>query len=151
MLSTCNRVEVYADVAHVPRRRRRRCRALLAERAGVPRRRARPRTSTSTTRTRAVQHLFHVACGLDSMVVGEEQILGQVRAALRVGAGRRTVGRALNELVQQALRVGKRAHAETGIDRAGRSLVDGRARRSPPRSLGALAGRAGRWSSAPAR
>jgi glutamyl-tRNA reductase len=72
---------------------------------------------------RAVQHLFEVAAGLDSMVVGEAQILGQLRFALRVAQAEGAVGRTLNELGQQALRVGKRVHAETGIDRAGASLV----------------------------
>ena len=71
----------------------------------------------------AVSHLFHVASGLDSMVVGESQILGQAREALRVGQEAGTVGPALNVLFQQALRVGKRAHAETDIDRAAPSLV----------------------------
>ena len=56
----------------------------------------------------AVSHLFHVAAGLDSMVVGEGQILGQTREALRVGQEPGTVGPALNVLFQQALRVGKR-------------------------------------------
>ena len=57
------------------------------------------------------------------MVVGEGQILGQIRDALRVGQELGTVGPALNVLFQQALRVGKRAHAETDIDRAAPSLV----------------------------
>ena len=72
---------------------------------------------------RAVQHIFSVACGLDSMVVGEGQILGQLRPALKLAQANDTVGRTLNEVVQQALRVGKRARNETGIDRAGASLV----------------------------
>ena len=71
----------------------------------------------------AVAHLFHVAAGLDSMVVGEAQILGQTRDALRVGQELGTVGPALNSLFQQALRVGKRAHAETDIDHAAPSMV----------------------------
>lgn len=57
------------------------------------------------------------------MVVGESQILGQVRDAFRLAQTSGTTGRALGELFQAALRVGKRAHAETGIDAAGRSLV----------------------------
>ena len=65
----------------------------------------------------AVSHLFHVAAGLDSMVLGESQILGQTREALRLGQEHGTVGPALNVLFQQALRVGKRSHAETDIDR----------------------------------
>ncbi|KQY50180.1 MULTISPECIES: glutamyl-tRNA reductase [unclassified Nocardioides] len=71
----------------------------------------------------AVSHLFHVAAGLDSMVVGEGQILGQAREALRFGQESGTVGPALNVLFQQALRVGKRSHAETDIDRAAPSMV----------------------------
>jgi glutamyl-tRNA reductase len=70
-----------------------------------------------------VSHLFQVAAGLDSMVVGEGQILGQTREALRTGQERGTIGPALNALFQQALRVGKRVHAETDIDRAAPSLV----------------------------
>ncbi len=72
---------------------------------------------------RAVAHLFEVACGLDSMAVGESQVLGQLREALRRGQRDGRVGPALNVLLQQALRVGKRAHAETGIDGVSRSLV----------------------------
>ena len=79
----------------------------------------------------AVSHLFHVAAGLDSMVVGEGQILGQIREALRLGQELGTVGPALNVLFQQALRVGKRTHAETDIDRAAPSLVSVGARRGP--------------------
>ena len=64
-----------------------------------------------------------MAAGLDSMVVGEGQILGQVKQALRVSQETGTVRRVLNELVQTALRVGKRARTDTGIDRAGQSVV----------------------------
>jgi glutamyl-tRNA reductase len=71
----------------------------------------------------AVSHLFRVAAGLDSMAVGEAQILGQTRDALRLGQELGSVGPVLNILFQQALRVGKRAHAETGIDRVAPTLV----------------------------
>jgi glutamyl-tRNA reductase len=57
------------------------------------------------------------------MVVGEGQILGQIKDALAVAQDEHTAGRLLNDLFQQALRVGKRAHSETGIDKAGQSLV----------------------------
>src|SRR6188508_1160588 len=57
------------------------------------------------------------------MVVGEAQILGQLRDAYHAATEADTAGRLLHELMQQALRVGKRAHAETGIDRAGQSVV----------------------------
>lgn len=72
---------------------------------------------------RAVCHLFELACGLDSMAVGESQILGQLRQALATGQRSGSVGPALNPLFQQALRVGKRAHAVTDIDVVARSLV----------------------------
>ena len=71
----------------------------------------------------AVRHALRVSSGLDSMVVGEAQILGQLRDAYGVAAEHDTAGRLLHELMQQALRVGKRVHAETGIDRAGQSIV----------------------------
>ncbi len=71
----------------------------------------------------AVQHLFSLAAGLDSMVVGESQILGQLRTAYAAADEAGSVGKVLHELVQQALRVGKRVHAGTGIDAAGASVV----------------------------
>lgn len=121
VVSTCNRVEVYADVrafhAGVGE-----ITALLARTAGLD-------VATLTPHLyvhyedRVVQHLFETACGLDSMVVGEGQILGQVRDALKVAQDAGAAGRSLNELFQRALRVGKRAHAETGIDQAGSALV----------------------------
>lgn len=73
---------------------------------------------------RAVAHAFSVACGLDSMAVGEAQVLGQLREALRSAQRAETAGPSLNSLFQQALRVGKRAHAETHIDRVSHSLVE---------------------------
>jgi glutamyl-tRNA reductase len=80
----------------------------------------------------AVSHLFRVAAGLDSMAVGEAQVLGQTRTALLRGQEQGTVGTVLNTLFQQALRVGKRAHAETGIDRAAPTLVSAALDRAAP-------------------
>jgi len=71
----------------------------------------------------AVEHLFAVASGLDSAVVGEQQVLGQVRRAYAAAEANHTVGRVLHELAQRALSVGKRVHSETGIDAAGASVV----------------------------
>ncbi len=71
----------------------------------------------------AARHVYRVAAGLDSMVAGEPQILGQVRDAYAVAVDHDAVGRALHELMQRALRVGKRAHSETGIDLVGRDMV----------------------------
>ena len=139
VLSTCNRVEVYAKTTDLPRRRRRGHRPA---RPGQRRRRWRScsRTSTPLHEARAVQHLFSVACGLDSMLVGESQILGQVRAAFRLADEEGTDGRVLGELFRHAVRVGKRARTETGIDRgrplAGRGRARARRRRDRRRSTG---------------
>lgn len=121
VLSTCNRVEVYVDVEkfHAGLAQ---TSELLARRCDVPLDDLTPHLYVHYE-DRAVAHLFAVACGLDSMVVGESQILGQVRTALRAAQDAGTAGRTLGALAQQALRVGKRARTETGIDRAGRSLV----------------------------
>jgi glutamyl-tRNA reductase len=88
----------------------------------------------------AAEHLFQVAAGLDSMVVGEAQILGQVRTAYNTARAAGTVGRTLHELIQRALRVGKRVHAETGLDAAGGSVVS-EALADADATLGGLAGR----------
>jgi glutamyl-tRNA reductase len=72
---------------------------------------------------RAVQHLLSMTCGLESMVVGESQILGQVRRALALARKHQTIGHTLDDLGTLALRTAKRAHTQTGIDRAGANLV----------------------------
>jgi glutamyl-tRNA reductase len=72
----------------------------------------------------AVAHLFDVACGLDSMAVGEPEILGQVRHVHRAASGNGSCGHVLGGLLQRALRAGKRAHSETELDRAGHTLVE---------------------------
>ncbi len=69
----------------------------------------------SHTNEEAVRHLFRVASSLDSMVVGEPQVLGQVRHAYAVGVEAGTVGRVLNRLVHHTFRVAKRVRNETGI------------------------------------
>ena len=121
MLSTCNRIEVYAvvDAFH----------GGLADVSSVLGRHAALPLSELTEHLyvhyagSAVQHLFAVAAGLDSMVIGEAQILGQLRTAYAAADAAGTVGRTLHELSQQALRVGKRVHTSTGIDAAGASIV----------------------------
>ncbi|MFG2139197.1 glutamyl-tRNA reductase [Streptomyces sp. NPDC048650] len=121
VLSTCNRIELYADVdkfhAGVAE-----LSTLLARHGGAALEELTPYLYVHYE-DRAVHHLFSVACGLDSMVIGEGQILGQIKDALAVAQEQHTAGRLLNDLFQQALRVGKRAHSETGIDKAGQSLV----------------------------
>ncbi len=121
VLSTCNRVEVYAVVeafhgglSVIGQ--------VLSEHSGMSMadltRYAYVRYSEA-----AVEHLFAVASGLDSAVVGEHQVLGQVRRAYAAAETNRTVGRVLHELAQRALAVGKRVHSETALDAAGASVV----------------------------
>ncbi len=138
VLATCNRVEVFAEVerfhggvADVSR--------VLARQAGASVEELSPYV-TVHYEDQAVTHLFTVAAGLDSMVLGETQVLGQLRAAYALAREEGTVGRALHPIAQRALRVGKRVHSETGIDRAGVSLVSVALDRAEAR-IGALAGR----------
>ncbi|MCW2636113.1 MAG: hemA [Blastococcus sp.] len=138
VLATCNRVEVFAEVekfhggvSDVSR--------VLARQAGATVEELSPYV-TVHYEDQAVGHLFSVAAGLDSMVVGETQVLGQLRAAYGLARDEGTVGRALHPVAQRALRVGKRVHTETGIDRAGASLVSVALARAEDR-IGSLRGR----------
>lgn len=121
LLSTCNRVEIYADVA--------RFHPAVAEITAILARHAGLHVSDLSDHLyvhfaeAAAEHMFTVASGLDSMVIGESQILGQLRAAYALGTDTGSVGTVLHDLAQMALRVGKRVHSETGIDRAGASIV----------------------------
>jgi glutamyl-tRNA reductase len=121
VVSTCNRVEVYAEVDKFHAGVSAIC-ELLARHAGMAH-----GDLTSHLyvhyEDRAVQHLLSMTCGLESMVVGESQILGQVRQALALARKQGTLGRVLDDLGALALRAAKRAHTETGIDRSGANLV----------------------------
>jgi glutamyl-tRNA reductase len=121
VLSTCNRLEVYAEVsgfhgavAEIA--------AVLAGRTGVD-----IDTLAGHVYLRyedaAVRHVYRVGAGLDSMVVGEPQILGQLRDAYALAVEHDAAGRTIHELMQRALRVGKRVRAETCIDTAGRDMI----------------------------
>jgi glutamyl-tRNA reductase len=121
VVTTCNRIEVYADVTRFHAGVED-VSALLAQATGSGVDDLAPYLYVHYE-DQAVEHLFSVACGLDSMVIGEAQILGQLRAAHRTAKDEDSVGRVLDGLVQQALRVGKRAHSDTGIDRVGASIV----------------------------
>jgi len=120
-VSTCNRVEVYAEVDKFHAGVSVTC-ELLARHTGIALPELTPHLYVHYE-DRAVQHLLSVTCGLESMVVGESQILGQVRRALALARRHQTLGRGLDDLGALALRAAKRAHAETGIDRAGANLV----------------------------
>lgn len=138
VLSTCNRVEVYAVVdafhgglAVIGQ--------VLSEQSGMS---MADLTKYAYVRysEAAVEHLFAVASGLDSAVIGEQQVLGQVRRAYASAETNRTVGRILHELAQRALSVGKRVHSETAIDAAGASVVSV-ALDMADRRLGGLSGK----------
>ncbi len=138
LLSTCNRVEVYADVP--------RFHPAVAEITTVLARHAGLAVTDLSDHLyvhfaeAASEHMLTVASGLDSLVVGESQILGQMRSAYALGTELGSVGSVLHDLTQTALRVGKRVHSETGIDRAGASVVSV-ALDTAESVLGTLAGR----------
>ncbi len=134
MLSTCNRIEVYAVVdafhgglADVS--------AVLGRHAGL----SRPELTDHLYMHyagSAVQHLFAVAAGLDSMVIGEAQILGQLRAAYAAADAAGTVGRTLHVLLQQALRVGSGCMRGPGLTPQAPRSCPRRSRPRPKRSPG---------------
>ncbi|TQF68604.1 glutamyl-tRNA reductase [Rhodococcus spelaei] len=121
IVSTCNRVEIYSvvDAFHGALAT---VGELLTEHSGLDLGEVTKHAYVRYSEA-AAEHLFAVASGLDSMVIGEQQILGQIRTAYATSDSQKAAGRVLHELAQQALRVGKRVHSETGIDRAGASVV----------------------------
>ena len=138
LLSTCNRTEVYArttrfhdgvdDVRH-----------FLAEQSGVD-----PDLLGEQLYTyhddAAVAHLFGVASGLDSMIIGEGEILGQVREAWTTAEREGSVGQLLSRTFRHAVEVGKRARTETGISRHAVSVSSAAVQVAGER-LGSLEGR----------
>lgn len=122
VLSTCNRMEVYVDLARfhagydevVDH---------LAERAGTTRDELEP-LLTARVDEDAAAHLFAVAGGLDSMVVGEQQIAVQVKQAMEEAREEGTASRMLQRLFRQAVSAGRRLRRETDIDRGASSMVD---------------------------
>ncbi len=121
VLSTCNRTEVYVETTRFHAG----LEALvepLATRVGVARSEL-PDLCSVFFDEAAIAHCFSLVAGLDSLVVGENQILGQVREALSQAQAQQTSGPAINHLFQNALRVGKRVQSETSIGSAGRSVL----------------------------
>ena len=113
MLSTCNRIEIYCaspaitfdDLG-----------TFLSDTHGLPVDEFLPHLYRLSNMD-AVRHLYEVAAGLDSLVIGEPQILGQVTRAFELARGQNTVGPMLNRLFQAAIHAGKRARTETSISR----------------------------------
>jgi glutamyl-tRNA reductase len=122
LLSTCNRIEVYAAASGPVEPVTGAVADVFAARGGIPvgevLRMARVRVGGA-----AVEHVFSVACGLDSMAVGEDQIVAQIKAAVRAAATAGTTGGVVSGLMDAALRVSKRARTETTISTAGISLT----------------------------
>ncbi|GAA4704918.1 glutamyl-tRNA reductase [Brevibacillus fulvus] len=113
ILGTCNRTEIYVvcDQLHTGRFY---TRNFLADWFGVDKEVFQDHLYVKEN-AEAIDHLFHVACGLDSMVVGETQILGQVRDAFLLAQQQKTTGTVFNTLFKQAITFAKRAHTETAI------------------------------------
>jgi glutamyl-tRNA reductase len=113
IVGTCNRTEIYAVVdrkyksGHFVR-------GFLEQWFGVPKQQFEPYLYFHED-NKAVEHLFRVACGLDSMIIGETQILGQVRDAFLLAQREKTTGALFNTLFKQGITLAKRAHAETSI------------------------------------
>ena len=113
IISTCNRIEIYAASNQLAYPE---LEALLSDSRGVPMDELHPYLYRFKD-VDAARHLFDVAAGLDSLVIGEPQILGQITRALELARGQNAAGPTLNRLFQAAIHAGKRARTETGISR----------------------------------
>lgn len=114
VLSTCNRTEVYVATRDVEAATEHLYR-FFAQKSGLPPSQIRQHLYVHSLYD-AVYHLFRVACGLDSMILGEAQILAQVRDAYQAACEQGASNGVLNTLFQQAITVGKRVRTETRID-----------------------------------
>jgi len=120
ILSTCNRVEVYG-VAAVPGEARSQAFSRLGSHRGVAWRELEPLLYTATG-DEAALHAFRVAASLDSMVLGEPQILGQVKDAFALAQSVGTAGPVLHALMSQAFSAAKRVRSETLVGRLAVSI-----------------------------
>lgn len=121
VLSTCNRTEVYVDAARFHGALRD-VRGFFSTWSGRP-----PEDFADYVydlhEERAARHLLRVASGLDSVVIGESEVLRQVRAAWEASRRERGAGPVLSALFRQAVSTGKRVRAETSISRGSTSLA----------------------------
>jgi glutamyl-tRNA reductase len=122
LLSTCNRTELYAVVPDAQTWAPRMKEAFFFERLAVDNGSA-EQFLYQHEDAKAVEHLFRVACGLDSMVLGEQEILGQVKTAYEISRSADTVGTVFHRLASRAFRVGKRARTETRINEGAVSVA----------------------------
>ena len=120
-ITTCNRTEIYLVVSHPDISTMNQLSALIARHGNIE-----PdelsRASRCVTEEDAARHLFRVASGLDSVILGEPQILGQVRDSMVEAHDQGTSGPILERLFQRALATGKRARSRTGISRGAGSI-----------------------------
>src|SRR5260370_21159449 len=121
LLSTCNRVEVYAAAESAPPEVDE-LSSFLARFHGMPAESVAGHLVVHREEA-AIGHLFRVAGGLESLVPGEDQILGQVRDAYKAATGRGVIGPILDTAFQRALRAAKRARDETGLGRGKLSIA----------------------------
>lgn len=113
IISTCNRIELYAASNQLAFAE---LADFLSDARGVPVDEFDPYLYCFKD-VDAARHLFDMAAGLDSLVIGEPQILGQITRALELARGQSAAGPTLNRLFQAAIHAGKRAHTETAISR----------------------------------
>ncbi|MCB0014849.1 MAG: glutamyl-tRNA reductase, partial [Anaerolineales bacterium] len=121
VVSTCNRFELYAQLAPEVSQGEQLLLSWLALSRGLPAEQLRPHYASHRAEAVA-RHLLQVAAGLDSQVLGEPQILGQVAAAFAAAREEKTTGPYLTALFQAAIRAGKRARTETAISRRPASI-----------------------------
>jgi len=120
LLSTCNRVEIYACASREPHRVLRSLREFLEAEKGPF---ADPGHCYEHAHPQSVQHLFKVASGLDSMVLGETEILGQIKQAYKRALEGGFTGKALNKAFQMAFNVAKKIRTDTNIQRGSVSVA----------------------------
>lgn len=139
LLSTCNRIELYAFLAAPPQQSTTSLENILAQASGVPARLINDH-AYSLAGFEAVEHLLRVASGLDSKILGEPQILGQVTKAHATAVSHQTTGPVLSVVFQAAIRAGKRTRTETAIS-SNPASVSSVAISHAQRQLGSLSNR----------
>ena len=120
ILSTCNRVEIYARVENTDQGIQL-LKDFISDYHGIERG-SLDQYFYSYTDTQAVEHLFRVSASLDSMILGEAQILGQVKDAYSTARSVSSTGLVLNQLFEKAFNVAKKVREETGISERGVSI-----------------------------
>jgi glutamyl-tRNA reductase len=141
VVSTCNRVEFYAAAPEAER-------AFGALHAALTERGMEPEVQVFFRRVTedAARHLFRVVCGLDSMVLGETEILGQVKKAYQAAQEQKATARHLNKLFQRAFNVAKEVRTRTNITRGSVSVGSAGARAAANTNVGASAVAATGWA-----